>query len=340
MFWRFWRKPRARRKQAFRPALDSGRLEQREVLSAAAHHLAAHHLAARVPAHRAPVQVVSDIPHTKEGLPQVAEPYVQTGVGNGGRAAIMIDTDGETYAAHLQGGGTVRAKAVPGGMVDLYLYGTNVDSILTIDPEYPTITNGTAHQFSTQTATQNGLIHIRNIYVTDGHISQILGYHTATVSGVINVNPARAASQPTNVDRIAFYALYPGATINVAGDLNTLDVFNQAAFAGPGTGIHVGRDLNLMNVGMSLILENGATMTVGRDLGEVAQSGKGSGPGGVGILVSGDVIVGNTSLMAVSRYVGPLISGPAVNIRGNLIGYSNISSNILASSLVYGTTLP
>ncbi len=335
MFWRFWRSKRTKRKRTFQPSLENGRLEQRQVLSAASAHMAA--LAA---AHRGPVHVISNMPLTKEGLPTAAQPYVQTGVGNGGRAAIMVDTDGELYAAHLTGGGTVRAKAIRGGQVDLYVYGSNVDSVLTIDPEYPSINTGTAHNFSSQTASQDGLIHIRNIIVTNGHIGQILGYQTATVSGLINVNPARATSSATNVDRIAFYNLLPGATINVGGDLNTLDVYHQAAFAGPGTGIHVGRDLNDMSVGMSLIMENGATMTVGRDLGQVTQSSKGTGPGGIGILVQGDMIVGTGSSMTVNRFVGPLVNGPIISIRGNLVGYTNLSANMLNSLFLYGTAVP
>ncbi|HEU5118237.1 MAG TPA: hypothetical protein VFT74_16585 [Isosphaeraceae bacterium] len=339
MFWRFWRSKRKKQKRTFQPSLENGRLEQRQVLSAASAHVAA--MAA---AHRGPVHVISNMPLSKEGLPQAPQPYVQTGVGNGGRAAIMVDTDGEVYAAHLTGGGTVRAKAVRGGQVDLYVYGSNVNSILTIDPEYPSITTGTAHSFSSQTATQDGLIHIRNIIVTNGHIGQILGYQTATVSGLINVNPARAASSATNVDRIAFYDFLPGATINVGGTLDTLDVYHQAAFAGAGTGIHVGLDLNDMTVGMSLILENGATMTVGRDLGQVVQAAKGTGPGGVGLLVQGDMIVGTGSSMTVNRYVGPLVNGSVINIRGNLIGFTNLSGNLQYTidrlGLVYGVVLP
>ncbi len=339
MFWQFWRRKHSKPTRSFQPSMDSNRLEQRQVLSAASAHVAA--VAAMAAArHRGPVHVLSRVPLNKEGLPTATQPYVQTGVGNGGRAAIMVDTDGEVYVAHLQGGGTVRAKAAPGGQVDLYVYGSNVNSVLSIDPEYPSITKGTAHQFATQTAAQDGLIHIRNIFITDGHISQILGYQTATVSGLINVNPARAGTPATNVDRIAFYDFYPGATINVGADLNTLDVYHQAAFAGAGTGIHVARDLNDMTVGMSLILENGATMTIGRDLGQVGQAAKGTGPGGIGMLVQGSVIVGTGSSMTTTRYVGPLVSGPVINIRGNLVGYSNISTNMLSSILLYGTSTP
>src|SRR5262245_7890652 len=46
----------------------------------------------------------------QQGLPKSPRPFVQTGVANGGTAAVMIDTDGELYVGHLTGGGTVRAK--------------------------------------------------------------------------------------------------------------------------------------------------------------------------------------------------------------------------------------
>jgi hypothetical protein len=124
---------------------------------------------------------------TGDGLPSSPEPYVQTGVVNGGLAAGMIDTDGEFYVAHLVGGGTVRAKAAPKGQVDLFLYGTNNNSVLTIDPETPTPARNSAHDFPKGSVHQDRLLHIRNITVTNGRMNQILGYKTADISGAIKV---------------------------------------------------------------------------------------------------------------------------------------------------------
>ncbi len=214
---------------------------------------------------------------TQEGLPTFARNYVQTGIGNGGRAAVMVDTDGELYVAHVTGGGTVRAKAAPGGQVDLYLYGTNVDSILTIDPEPPSITRNNAHNFGTGTALQDSVLHVRNVNVVNGHIGQILGYKTATLSGSLTV---MATSGPqSNVDRIAFYNILPGASIAVGGDLATLDVYSTLYLNG-GPGILVGRDLDFLSTGQSLVLANGASILTGRDIGPFVQGAKGTGPGG------------------------------------------------------------
>jgi len=107
---------RKKQKRAFQPALDQGvSLESRCLLSVAGRNL--------IPPPAVRQNFV--LPQTKSplatgGLPTHTENYVQTGVGSGGRVAVLVDTDGEIYAVHVTGGGSVRAKAVAGGRVDVH----------------------------------------------------------------------------------------------------------------------------------------------------------------------------------------------------------------------------
>lgn len=305
---------RKRRERAFRPSLgrDGGALESRCLLSTAR----------ALPRAEAALRRNIALPDNAgklsgEGLPLFSRSYVQTGVGNGGRAAVMVDTDGELYVAHVTGGGTVRAKAAPGGKVDLIVYGTNVDSVLTIDPEPPSITNNSAHQFANGTALQDGLLHVRNIRVVNGRINQVLGYRTADLSGKLDVSSGRLGA-PSNVDRIAFFSILETASIRVSGDLNTLDVYNTLALNG-GDGIVVGRDLNFLSVGQSLTLTGGASIVAMRDFGAFTQPAKGTGPAGSGAIIQGDFAVGPGSTFQADRFnYGPII------VRGEVVGLENL----------------
>ena len=82
-----------------------------------------------------------------------------------------------------------------------------------------------------------GALNIASITVSTGTIGAIEGYRDAILSGPIIV------AGPNRVDRIAFQAIAPGGAIGVGGDLNTLDVLNDANFTNS-TGLFVGRDLN------------------------------------------------------------------------------------------------
>ena len=85
------------------------------------------------------------------------------------------------------------------------------------------------------------------------------------------------ASGTTAIDRIAFDAILPGASITTGGDVNTLDVLNGITLTG--TKINIGRDLNLLNVGGNIDLSNGSQFNIGRNLGLVSQPPKGTGTG-------------------------------------------------------------
>ncbi len=257
--------------------------------------------------------------------------FVQTGVANGGKAAAIVDTDGEVWIAHMTGAGTVRAKPAPDGRVDLFLYSTNNLSVLTIDPAGHDPVPGAAHDFPSGTEQQDKLVHVRNITVVSGKMNQILGYRTAEVSGVISVMGSAKKSPGPAVDRIAVFALNPGASIQVPGDLNTLNVFNNVTLT-TGPGIRVGRDLNFFLIGGDLTLRNGTSIIVGRDIGLSPQGPKGSSPAGVGGLIQGDLIVGAGSTIAVGRAVDqPII------VQGSSSGIANLTANVQAQTIVYGT---
>ena len=65
------------------------------------------------------------------------------------------------------------------------------------------------------------------------------------------------ATASLTIDRIAFNAIMPGASILTGGTVNTLDVY-QGITLNTGTSIQIGRDLNLLNVGGDIDLSNGS----------------------------------------------------------------------------------
>jgi hypothetical protein len=266
-------------------------------------------------------------------IPQAPRNYVQTFVAAGGKVSVLINTDGALFAVHVLGPGTVRAKAAPQGKVDLFLYGTNVDTTVSIDPELPTPGQNTAHQFPTGTTLQNGVVQVRNITVLDGKIGQILGYKTADVSGTVAVV---GQNQPgPYVDRIAFNSLQPGASIQVPGTLFTLDIYSSVSLDG-GQGIAIGQDLDAMNVGGTLALVNGASIRIGRDLGAVPQQAKGTGPIGQGLTIHGDLIVASGGTIAVGRFIGtPFLVAP-ITVVGSSSGITTLPSNVQANTVVFG----
>jgi hypothetical protein len=319
---------RVRRSRNFRPTLDGASsaltLESRQLLASGRGRVALLNNHNPTTPRGIPLREGT----TPDNLPKSPRAYVQTGVANGGRAAAMIDTDGEVWIAHLVGGGVVRAKAAPRGQVDLILYGTSVVSDLTIDPSSSSFDEGTAHVIPRGIGDHDSLLHIRNITVLNGKINSILGYRTADISGHIRV-VGRNLPNP-RVSRIAFYALRPGASIEVVGDLNTLEIFDAATLSG-GPGIQVGRDLNWFNIGSTLTLEKGASITTGRDIGLTAQPAKGSGLAGRGGLITGDLIVGTGSTISTGRFIdAPII------VQGSSFGIDNLAPNVQAATAVAG----
>ena len=140
------------------------------------------------------------------------------------------------------------------------------------------------------------ILNIGQITVNSGVISAIKGFHTADLSGPLVIK----STQP--VDRLAFDALCPGASITTGGDLNTLDILNGIDL-NSGPGISIGRDLNLLNVGQDLDLSNGASINVGRYLGLVPQPPKGTATG-ANFLATNQSLVGTGTSTIVPSAVG------------------------------------
>jgi hypothetical protein len=287
--------------RAFRPTLDC-QMESRLLLShAKVVHPAAIHTAA-VPA---------------------GDPPLKFQTANGGRAVIITDVDGSqfevtvTSALQVTGTpavtlGTVRARRMPGGRVGLTVFGTTADSILAINPVTKSPVKGNAHDFASGQAANDRVLNIGEVRIVSGSIGQVVGYHSANLSGPI------IAPNVTPVNRIAFENLLPGAAIAVGGDLNTLDVLQNIDLEG-GPGIQVGRDLNWINAGGNLTLATGSSLIVGRDLGLFPQPAKGTGPAGQGGFVGGNLIVGPGSQIFITRSLG----APFV-VEGNGAGITNI----------------
>ena len=260
---------RIRNRRAFTPGLG-GALESRLLLSATSGVIPNYHIPPR-------------------------PGFVGARTADHGHAVAINDVDGEIYVVNLLNGGTVRAIPRRGGIVDLVIDGSVPTSELTINPFVRANPRHTAHNFPLGTARRNGVLNIGNVTVTSGVIGSILGYQTANLNGTISVPGT------IRVDRVAFENIKPGATIVTGGDLNTLDVYNNASFNTPNTGLRIGRDLNAVNVGGNLSITNGATFQVARDLGAFAQGAKGSGPAGQGIIVIGNFTAG-TGAISVVRF--------------------------------------
>lgn len=202
--------------------------------------------------------------------------------------------------------GTVRVYPMPGGKVGIILDGTTDNTELSINPLPQPIRKGYAHSFAYGQGAKERVLKIGQITVNSGSIGAIVGFHTADLAGPVAVGGSRS------VDRMAFRSILPGASITTGGDLNTLDVLQGVHLNG--TNIQIGRDLNLFNVGGDVVLENGASVLVGRDMGLVGQPPKGTGTGS-NVLSLNAPLIGTTFVgdvpSPVSGYIqGDLVVGP------------------------------
>lgn len=194
--------------------------------------------------------------------------------------------------------GTVRAYPMPGGRVGIIVDGSTTQTELDISPQPFPQRKGYAHSFAYGQSAQSHILNIGQISINSGTISAILGYHTADLSGPLDIT----GTNP--VDRIAFQDILPGASIQTGGDLNTLDVLNGVNL-NSGPGIVVGRDLNLFNVGQNLNLSGGASLLVGRFIGANPQPPKGTATGS-NLLALNQALVGTgtaTSVPALGAYI-------------------------------------
>ncbi len=243
---------------------------------------------------------------------------VSTQTAFGGLASVVTDPQGEQFYVSVVNGGTVRASPAPGGRVSLVVDGSNSQSMLEINQIQPQHSSKSgAHSFRGQLSQQTGILKIASIAVTSGSIGAIEGYHDANLYGPIVV----AGANPVN--RIAFNAIEPGASIGVGGDLNTLDVLSDARFSGS-TGLFVGRDLHWFETGGDLSFQNGANFNVIRNLGSVFQPAKGSGNAGQGLFVGGSLTVGPNDAFSIGRF-----NSFGVLVNGDLNGFSRITIDTL-----------
>lgn len=290
--------------RAFRPSLDGIRLEPRQLLSTTA---AQFPKAQFLLTH--PQGGFAKALQDPKNLTYHAKPYsgpvynhgvADINTARGGAGVIVAAPDGSRFRISLaladnqyDGGlaaetassgnlvvpsnvtqprGTVRAYPMPGGQVGLIVDGTTQYQQLTIDPLPVVQRKGYAHSFGYGEAGRTHILNIGSIQVSSGMLQAVLGYHSANLTGPLTIGGTGT------VDRVAFNALMPGASIGIGGTLNTLDIANNATLTA-GAGVHIGRDLNLLNVGGDLTLSNGASFFVGRDLGQTLQPPKGTGTG-------------------------------------------------------------
>jgi hypothetical protein len=337
---------RRTRCRAFRPTLEDGGLESRFLLSKLpASALLRHPRASVAFTHGEPPFLNGSraIPFPIARVPRGGG--ISTEVAHGGQSVIIATPDGSRFIAQvtqfiptpggsqgsispnaqnpIQGSvpgtstasgtstlaqplGVVRAYGMSKGRVGIIIDGSTTQTEVDISPYPFHMRKGYAHSFAYGQAVQTHVLNIGQITVNSGVISAINGFHSAELSGPLVIK----GTQP--VDRLSFYALQPGASIQTGGDVNTLDVLNGITL-NSGPGIVIGRDLNLLNVGQNVSLSNGASIQVGRFLGLVPQPAKGTATGGNFLAVNQSLVGTGTSTIvpSLSAYIqGSVVIGP------------------------------
>jgi hypothetical protein len=266
--------------------------------------------------------------------------HVQTFVKDGGRAVRVFNGLGSAFDVQITGPGTVTAAPLPNGTIKLVVTGSDPTTELAVNPVREVFNDfkarRQAHNFHPEFGFGNHLLNIGELDIKSGRIGSILGFRTATLSGPLVITGS------TPVSRIALYQLLPGATIVTGGDLDTLDIFNNATLSGAGTGLNIGRDLNLLNINGDLTIQNGANLIVGRDIGATPQPPKGSGTGSNILQVLFNSGITATTTTAVAPLVGGFIQGNItiapgsvfkavraidlqIYVQGNVSGFSRFS---------------
>ena len=96
--------------------------------------------------------------------------------------------------------------------------GSTQNTDLTINPLGEPQKKGFAHSFAYGESTRTHILNVGQLTVTSGEIGAIEGFQNAVLSGPL------VATGTNAIDRIAFDAILPGASITTGGDVNTLDV--------------------------------------------------------------------------------------------------------------------
>jgi hypothetical protein len=247
----------------------------------------------------------------------------QGGASTLGSSQLQVAQQNGRYPQPI---GTVRAYPMSGGRVGIIVDGSTQNTDLTINPLGQPQKKGFAHSFAYGESNRGHILNVGQITVNSGKIGAIEGFQVADLSGPLTV----AGTGP--IDRIAFYALLPGASITTGGDLNTLDILNGATLSGPGTGIFVGRDLNLLNVGGDLQLLNGAVLSVDRNIGLTPQPPKGTGTGSNVLLLNFNVLQNTTVTVTLPAPLGGYI-------QGNLVIDTAAGSSFLIGNTIFNDVL-
>lgn len=244
----------------------------------------------------------------------------QGGVSTSGAVVSQVSMQNANYPQPI---GTIRAYPMSGGRVGIIVDGTTNNVELTINPLGEPQKKGFAHSFAYGESNRTHILNIGKLTVNSGEIGAVLGFQTADLSGPL------VAKGTTPIDRIAFDALLPGASITTGGDLNTLDVLNEINLSGSGTGIFVGRDLNLLNAGSTITLSNGASINVARDLGLINQPPKGTGSGSNVLLLNFNTLTTTTiNGQVLPQAVSTFIQGSVVINPGSVISVGRSIDNV------------
>ena len=359
--------PRGAASRAFRPGLD-GRLEERVLLSRASLITVAHGLLKHTKPRAAynvnqPQFLAYDAPPFANENKFVKIKAIGVQTARGGQNVEVTATDGSHYmitlsytsntlatataeGANGQGGastsasssslvsmqdarypqpiGTVRAYPMSGGRVGIIVDGSTSNTQLSINPLGLPQKAGYAHSYAYGEANRSHVLNIGQITINSGQIGDILGFQDSELSGPL-VSGGTGA-----IDRIAFETLLPGASITTGGDVNTLDILDGADLSGAGTGVFIGRDLNLLNIGGDLDISNGAVFSIGRNLGLVSQPPKGTGTGTNVLTLNFNSITNTTITVTVPPPVGAYI-------QGNVIIDTAAGSSFLIGNAIFNT---
>ncbi len=385
--------------RTFRPALD-GRLEDRVMLTRTvslikvAHGLLKHTKPRAAYNVNQPPFLAGDAPYFNRGrgFKKIAAVGIQT--ARGGQNVEVTATDGSHYmitlsyssntlatniaegtngqdgassttavsaqvaqqnARYPQPIGTVRAYPMSGGRVGIIVDGSTQNTELAINPLGQPQKKGFAHSFAYGESNRGHILNVGQITINSGQIGSVLGFQDTELSGPL-VSTGTGA-----IDRIAFESLAPGASITTGGDVNTLDILDGADLSGAGTGVFIGRDLNLLNVGADLDLSNGAVFSIGRNLGLVSQPPKGTGTGSNVLTLNFNSLANTTITVSLPPSVGAFIQGNLVidtangssflignnifntmYIEGGVIGFSGllITTSVSPTSPPFESKLP
>jgi len=260
----------------------------------------------------------------------------QSGVTSIATATALVATQSASYPQPI---GTVRAYAMSGGRVGIIVDGSTSNTDLTINPLGEPQRKGYAHSFAYGESNRIHLLNVGQITVNSGVIGAIEGFQDTELSGPLVVSGTAA------IDRLAFYSILPGASITTGGDVNTLDVLDGISLSGAGTGVSIGRDLNLLNIGGNLTLSNQANFIIGRNLGLVPQPPKGTGTGSNILSLNFTTVSGSTisvTIPSVGSYIqGSVIidnSGSQFEIGGNIHNTLYVEGSVSAGFTSFSTT--